>query len=173
VTERHDFDAFRKAFEASPRERMIALADLFDGIRLSAPRDSTGRLPADGALIGLGLLALAGALGDVAEALQPPVLSGNPPGSFTSPPESFAAAAAATSLLKVGPAEKSVYVETGNKFIVGANTAGELRINAFAIEPLRATKLTKADAINLAAWLVALSGDEGEFRELLEAVKNT
>ena len=34
-------------------------------------------------------------------------------------------------------------------------------------------RLSKADALNVAAWLVALADDNNEFPAILEAVRNT
>jgi hypothetical protein len=34
-------------------------------------------------------------------------------------------------------------------------------------------ELSKPEALNLAAWIVALADDDDEFKDLLQAVKNT
>ena len=34
-------------------------------------------------------------------------------------------------------------------------------------------EMSKQEALNLAAWLVALADDDGEFKTLLQAVRNT
>lgn len=58
-------------------------------------------------------------------------------------------------------------VDTTNKFIVAANSRGIIIMHT----PIGV--LTKEDALNLAAYLVAISGDEERFKEVLEAIKNT
>lgn len=60
-------------------------------------------------------------------------------------------------------------LEMGNRFMVGVNLNGQIRLMRMPIG-----QLSKEDALNLAAWLVALAEtEEGEFQEVLEAVKNT
>ena len=60
-------------------------------------------------------------------------------------------------------------IDTANRFAVSAMG------DTIAILLLRrlAGTITKADALNLAAWLVALADDDDKFGELLEAVRNT
>jgi hypothetical protein len=57
-------------------------------------------------------------------------------------------------------------IEANNKFLVG--TQGERIVMLFPAP----RSLAREDALNLAAWIVALA-DRGEFAPLLEAVKNT
>ena len=60
---------------------------------------------------------------------------------------------------------------TENKFMVGAQGLGpDGRVGP--IMPPR-WPLKKADALNLAAWLVALADDNDEFDALLKAVRET
>lgn len=56
--------------------------------------------------------------------------------------------------------------DTANRFIVGV-IADDLAIMLWQ------KRLTKADALNLAAWLVVLADDADEFPAYLAAVKNT
>ena len=58
-------------------------------------------------------------------------------------------------------------METSNKFLVGAQ--GE---NIIVGLPMRAARMTKEDALNLAAWIVALATPdaEKEFTPVLNAV---
>lgn len=59
--------------------------------------------------------------------------------------------------------------DTANRFLVGATVDGKIRVMALFNRPLSA-----ADALNLAAYLVALSGAErGEFLHLLDAIEGT
>lgn len=58
-------------------------------------------------------------------------------------------------------------LETGNKFMIGVQ--GESLIPMMPLP----RKLSKADALNLAAWLVALADEDDQFAALLERVKNT
>lgn len=57
--------------------------------------------------------------------------------------------------------------DTRNRFLVGG---GALKI--IFVKPVP-REITKDDALNLAAWLVALADDDGKFQPLLEAVQNT
>lgn len=57
---------------------------------------------------------------------------------------------------------------TENKFFVGVQ--GSDRIIFLRQIP---QMITRPEALNLAAYLVALADYEGEFSEILEAVKNT
>jgi hypothetical protein len=57
--------------------------------------------------------------------------------------------------------------DTTNKFLVAMRGDGLLA-------PMRPVQLLrKSDALNLAAWLVAMADDNDEFPALLEAVRNT
>ena len=58
-------------------------------------------------------------------------------------------------------------LDTTNKFLVGMRGDGLLVLYI----PVRI--LRKSDALNLAAWLVAMADDNDEFPALLEAVRNT
>ncbi len=58
-------------------------------------------------------------------------------------------------------------LDTGNKYMVGVSGA-----QIVMLRPPRGT-ITKSDALNLAAWLVALSDDNDKFPAILEAVQNT
>jgi hypothetical protein len=57
--------------------------------------------------------------------------------------------------------------DTTNRFMVSMRGDGLL----VPIRPVQI--LTKDDALNLAAWLVAMADDNDEFPVLLEAVRNT
>jgi len=57
-------------------------------------------------------------------------------------------------------------IDTANKFVVG-NRADAIVIG----RPLAV--LSKGEALNLAAWLVAIADDRDEFPAILEAIKNT
>lgn len=57
--------------------------------------------------------------------------------------------------------------DTMNKYMVGSSASG-----VYVMAPLPQW-FKKADALNLAAWLVAIADDNDEFPELLEAIKNT
>jgi len=58
-------------------------------------------------------------------------------------------------------------LDTANRFLVG-KLGDKLRVLALFNRPL-----TQAEALNLAAWLVTLSGvDRVEFFRLLDAVQN-
>jgi hypothetical protein len=59
-------------------------------------------------------------------------------------------------------------VDTSNRFFLGAQ--GEEIVFPILAVPRR---LSKADALNLAAWLVAIADDEGKFPEMLKAVQST
>lgn len=58
-------------------------------------------------------------------------------------------------------------IEIFNAQAVSANGQGQIIIYA------PKGVMTKAEALNLAAWLVALADDHDEFRLVLEAVRNT
>ena len=59
-------------------------------------------------------------------------------------------------------------IDTGNKFFVSMSVGGDVFILR------RPGSLSRHDALNLAAWLVAMAQEnEGEFEKLLEAVRNT
>jgi hypothetical protein len=59
--------------------------------------------------------------------------------------------------------------DTSNKFLVGSN--GESVVIQFIPHP---PALSRADALNLAAWLVAMADPSGEeFDEVLRRVLNT
>lgn len=58
-------------------------------------------------------------------------------------------------------------LDTSNRFRVGVSGA-----HIVMLRPPRGS-ITKEDAINLAAWLVALADDGDKFRATLEAVENT
>jgi hypothetical protein len=60
-------------------------------------------------------------------------------------------------------------MDTTNKFMVAGAAERLLILKAQWL----AQPITKADALNLAAWLVALADDDGAFPALLEAVQNT
>ena len=60
-------------------------------------------------------------------------------------------------------------IDTINMFAVGVC---EGKITIYSFIPCGA-RLPKADALNLAAWLVTLADDKDEFPALLEAVQNT
>lgn len=60
-------------------------------------------------------------------------------------------------------------VDTFNKFFVGLGGVDEI---VFALRPVP-QRISKADALILAAWLVALADDQQEFGKILEAVQNT
>lgn len=60
----------------------------------------------------------------------------------------------------------SAEIDTANRFLVGAR-GDDLVILRFA------RSVTKEEALNLAAWLVALADSKGEFPAILEAVQNT
>ena len=63
-------------------------------------------------------------------------------------------------------------IDTGNKYFVAARAnTGEVMI--IAAEKLVGVTISKADALLLAAWLVALVDREDEFSKILEAVQNT
>lgn len=58
-------------------------------------------------------------------------------------------------------------IDTSNKFLVGINR------DLIIVMMIRQT-MSKDEALNLAAWLVALADPEGnKFKALLEAVMNT
>jgi hypothetical protein len=59
-------------------------------------------------------------------------------------------------------------IDTTNRFLVGTDGIG-ITFPLIAVP----RRLSKADALNLAAWLVALADDGNEFPALLEAVNNT
>ena len=58
-------------------------------------------------------------------------------------------------------------IDTMNKFMVAVRGEQVLLLRP----PL--APMTKADALNLAAWLVAIADDEDTFDAVLAAVKNT
>jgi hypothetical protein len=61
-------------------------------------------------------------------------------------------------------------LDTSNKFLVGSNGA-----HLVFLKPLP-QKITRGDALLLAAWLVAIASeedDEADFRRVLEAVQST
>jgi hypothetical protein len=56
-----------------------------------------------------------------------------------------------------------------NKFIVGSQ--GDLIVIGL---PFRTARMSKSDALELAAWLVALAEDkDGDFDKILNEVKNS
>ena len=57
--------------------------------------------------------------------------------------------------------------DTSNKFMVGVSGA-----HIVMLRPPRGS-ITKEDALNLAAWLVALADEGDKFPAQLEAVQNT
>ena len=57
--------------------------------------------------------------------------------------------------------------DTSNRFFVGGH--GD---NIILMKPIP-SKLNRSEALNLAAWLVALADEDGRFARLLEAVQNT
>lgn len=59
-----------------------------------------------------------------------------------------------------------VEVNTANKFMVGAQGDG------FRIMAPPAGVMTEEETLSLAAWLVAITGNEERFREILTAVHN-
>ena len=60
-------------------------------------------------------------------------------------------------------------VDTSNTFAVGVTVKGVVLVN----RPLGGA-LSKAEALNLAAWIVALTAPApDEFERLLEAIRNT
>ena len=58
-------------------------------------------------------------------------------------------------------------LETGNKYMVGVS-GGRIVM----LRPPRGS-FSNEDALNLAAWLVALADLDGKFPAILEAVQNT
>ncbi len=60
-------------------------------------------------------------------------------------------------------------IDTFNKFFVGIG--GDNNI-VFTMGP-PPPRISKADALILAAWLVAMADDKREFGKILEAVNNT
>lgn len=82
--------------------------------------------------------------------------------------EQQAAVDALTSLLPVEP--ESEGPDTTNLFFVGSGGAGGILIgSSLRVQGV----ITKPQALNLAAWLVALSDDDDEFDALLAAVRST
>ncbi len=63
-------------------------------------------------------------------------------------------------------AEETEQIDTQNKFMVGING------NDIVIMRLAQARLSQADALNLAAWLVALADHGDRFDKLLQAVEN-
>jgi hypothetical protein len=62
-------------------------------------------------------------------------------------------------------------LDTFNKFVVGVQ--GD-KVTIMNIAPGTIPKLSKPEALNLAAWLVSLADPTGdEFHKWLEAVQNT
>ena len=59
-------------------------------------------------------------------------------------------------------------LETWNQFVVGAMASGETIVVVNL--PAVAKGMTKAEALNLAAYLVALADDHNQFPELLAQV---
>ena len=57
---------------------------------------------------------------------------------------------------------------TANKFLVGVR--GDKVVFSGLLIP---REISKEDALNLAAWIVALADLKGEFPKLLEQVQNT
>lgn len=55
-----------------------------------------------------------------------------------------------------------------NKFLVGVGPGDKISI----LKPL-VLSMTREDALNLAAWLVALADEEGRFPAILEEVQNS
>ncbi len=58
-------------------------------------------------------------------------------------------------------------VNTANQFLVSAQ-GDKIRIMLHPTVPI-----TKEEALGLAAYLVAITGDEERFKQILEAVQNT
>lgn len=60
-------------------------------------------------------------------------------------------------------------IDTTNKFAVAIGAGRDGAVHIMRSIP---RSLSKAEALNLAAYLVALADDDGDFAELLEAVMN-
>jgi hypothetical protein len=58
-------------------------------------------------------------------------------------------------------------VDTFNRFGVGMRGGERMVILRFHAE------LSKREAVNLAAWLVAVAGEDDEFKRVLQAARNT
>lgn len=58
-------------------------------------------------------------------------------------------------------------IDTTNKFLI----AGQSGLEIVFLRPVP-QRLTRADAILLAAWIVAITGDEDAFKRVLQAVHN-
>lgn len=59
---------------------------------------------------------------------------------------------------------------SGNRFLVGALAGSMVMIQGL---PTLRPRLTHDQALNLAAWLVAVVGDHGRFEKILDAVERT
>jgi hypothetical protein len=58
-------------------------------------------------------------------------------------------------------------IDTSNRFFVGTGPGGGVTV----MQPISG-RLTKEDAVNLAAWIVAITDSEVEFGLTLEAIRN-
>lgn len=58
-------------------------------------------------------------------------------------------------------------LDISNTYMVGVSGA-----NIIMLRPPRGS-MSKSDALNLAAWIVALADDHSKFPEILSAVQNT
>ena len=58
-------------------------------------------------------------------------------------------------------------IDTLNRFLVSVNGADNIVLLRWR------QVISKSDALNLAAWLVALADDEDHFLAVLQAVRNT
>ena len=65
---------------------------------------------------------------------------------------------------------RSTTIDTSNRFVVGGNALGELVLHA---PPRPGVLISEEDALNLAAWLVAIVGQHDRFLEVLEAIEST
>jgi predicted phage-related endonuclease len=146
-----------------------------EALMLKTPEDLTlviaDRLSAEQARIEREEAARAATAAAIATAQQPPAaaLTAAKPSESQPVDVTSASAESSDSQLSTSQAVGAAVIYTGNTYLVGVRSD-----DTIVIARLRPDyQMTKASALNLAAWLVAAADDHDEFPALLQAIRNT